>query len=153
MEKPPLPQTSKGPASPPKKKKRLSQEEKRQAETNFLLAFQSRNYAYMSDLLQEFPFLKKVRFKNSRAFADIPESDYYLCPEGWSPLHIASYKKDLELLDFLLNLDLEFRAKKRPGGESLESNPLHIALKRDFKAGVKNILSHVGVKETAIKLP
>ena len=150
MEKPPPPKKSTNPQAQ-KKKKRLSQEEKRQAETNFLLAFQTQNYPYMFDLVQEFPFLKAIRFKEAGAFEDIPKEDHHLCPEGFSPLQIASYKKDLELLDFLLNLDMEFRAKKRPGGESLESNPLHIALKRDFKEGVKRILSHAGFSPFGLK--
>ena len=123
-------------------KTRKTKAEKIQAEKDFLLAFQRRNKANMNELIRQFPFLKKIRFTDSFLLEEIPIIDRQWCPRGWSPLQIASYKKDLDLLEFLLSLDMEFRAKKKPGGESLESNPLHIAIRRDFREGAKKILSH-----------
>lgn len=115
---------------------------KAQAEKDFLLAFQRRDKIDMSLLIEQFPFLKGIRFTDPSLLEEISEFDRHWCPKGWSPLQIASYRKDSDMLDFLLTIGMDFRTKKRQGGESLESNPLHIAIRRDFKEGAKRILSH-----------
>lgn len=123
---------------------RLTKQRKEEITQDFFTAFKNENFVGMRSLVTEFPFLKKVRLKDPAALEGILERHRRWCPRGWSPLGIAAYKKQLDLFNFLLTLDMDVRTIKRQGGGSVESNPLHISLRRGFRAGVVNILAHVG---------
>ena len=114
------------------------------AEMDFLLAFKGRNAMGMISLIKEFPFLKDTRFKDPSVLDQIPEKHRYWCPRGWSPAQIASYIRDIDLLNFVLSLEMNIRSMKKTGGESVESNPLHISIQRDFKEGAIRILEFAG---------
>lgn len=129
-------------------RRRVLRQEKEQAKQDFLAAFKNSSILSMIRLVREFPFLKTVRYSNDPyLLSRIREKDLKWCPKGWSPIQIASYIKDIELLNFLLGLDMDVYSIKRPGGENLESNPLHIAIKKDFKEGAMAILHHVGFQK------
>ena len=122
---------------------RLTQKRKEEATAEFLEAFERKDFKKIKSLIIQFPFLKAVRFKNpSFINRSVEKTDRIWCPEGWGPLQLATYTKDLQTLDWLLKLDFNVRTKKKTGGVSLESNPLHIAIKRNFPIGAKKILEH-----------
>lgn len=116
--------------------KTKKEEEQRQ---RFLLAFKSKNPTEMKDLVTKFPNLKEVRFTSE----EIPEWEPDWEQESWSPTQFAAHEKDLELLNFFLDLDMDIRSRKKPGGESLENNPLHISFDKEFKKGIVRILKHM----------
>ena len=124
-------------------KKRVT---KQQVWQNLLTAFMNRNFTDMVNLVKEFPFFKKekIRFTDPSLLERIPMEHRRWCPKGWSFLQVAAYEKDLRLLDFLLDLDMNVRTISALGGVSVESNPLHISIRRDFKAGAERVLKHVG---------
>ena len=125
---------------------RSTKAKKEQAEKNFLKAFQDNNYQEMIEIVENFPFLKTIRFDHS-ALPDNPISKEHQkkwMPLGWSPPQVAAYEKDIEKLIFFLELGFNPRTKKRTGGVSLEHNPLHIAIKVYFANGVSMTLKHVG---------
>lgn len=131
--------------------KRLTQQQKDQIRDFFLSAFKSRNLKDMRKLVRNFPFLKEIRFTDSSLLKEISEYDRYWCPKGWSPLQISAYKKDLDFLDFFLDLGMDIRTVKGPGGVSLESNPLHIAIRMDFEEGAERILTYAKKTNFSLK--
>ena len=127
-----------------RKKGRLTKQRKEEITQDFLTAFKSENFVDMRNLVMEFPFLRKVRIKDPAALKGIAGKDRHWCPRGWSPLGIAAYKKQLDLFKFLLSLAMDIRTIKKQGGESVESNPLHISLRRGFREGVVDVLEYAG---------
>ena len=111
----------------------------------FFEHFHNRNIKQIEKIVLANPFLKKARvpFTNS----DIKKEYHSLVPLGWTPLQMASYLKDLELLNLLLKLDFNLKTQKKQGGISREDNPLHIAIKRNFSKGAESILNHVSYVE------
>ena len=126
------------------KSKKLSKTEKEYKITVQLYqAIEKRDFNSIIFLSDKFPFLKEIRFNDSNFInKNIHKDHQHLCPEGWSPVQLATYKRDIELLKMFLNLNFAFRTKKRQGGVSLEYNPLHIAIKIDFTQGAQYILNH-----------
>ena len=132
-QKPVAKKTSSAKARPPTRK---------QITQNFLESFHARDTTQIKELVLKHPFLKKVRFPIDQS--SIQKEHQHWMPEGWTPPQMASYLKDLELLSLFLELDFNLRTKKKTGGVSVEDNPLHIAIKRNFLEGAKSILNHVG---------
>ena len=126
------------------KPKKLSKTEKEYKITVQLYqAIEKRDFNSIIVLSDKFPFLKEIRFNDPNFInKNIHKDHQHLCPEGWSPVQLAAYKRDIELLKMLLNLKFAVRTKKRQGGVSLEYNPLHIAIKIDFIEGAQYILNH-----------
>ena len=132
-----------------KPKKSYSKEEKEALSKEFLYHYDKKDKESMEALVTQNPFLKNIR---------IPLPDYVLIkfPKqmgwfdaeiGWTPLQMASYNRDLDLLKFFLKLGFPYKAKKKKGGISVEYNPLHIAIVRDFPEGAKSILSEAGLQK------
>ena len=115
-----------------------------QVSKEFLLAFKSKDAKSMMELVREFPFLKEIRFTDPSLLEEINKKNRSWCPEGWSPLQIEAYRGDIWWFDFFLKLGMDIRARKKPGGGSKESNPLHISIKRDFYEGASRILDFIG---------
>ena len=128
-----------------KRKKRLTKQQKKKAKQDFLTAFKNENLLDMKRLVEEFPFLKEVRFTDPAVLEGIHEKDRRWCPKGWGPLQIAAYKKQGALFDFLLSLDMNVRTIKKPGNVSIENNSLHISIKRNFRVGAIKVLEYVGL--------
>ena len=126
-----------------KRNKRVT---KQQVQQNLLTAFMNRNFTDMANVVKEFPFLKKekIRFTDPSLLERIPMEHRRWCSKGWGLLQIVAYEKDFKLLDFLLDLDMNVRTISALGGVSVESNPLHISIRRDFKAGAERVLEYVG---------
>ena len=128
-------------------RRRTSKLQKQQAQEDFLRAFKNNEAVEMIRLVKEFPFLKTVRFTDPYLLGRIEKKDLNWCPKGWSPAQIASYIRDIELLNFVvIELGMDIRSMKAPGGETVESNPLHIAIRKDFKVGAKSLLDYVGLQ-------
>ena len=124
---------------------RVSKEKKYFISRFFIGYFKYQDFKNIEKLVLKYPFLKSERFIGSSALKNYIEKEHYgSIPDKWSPVQAASYAKDLKMLEFLLKLGFDIRSKKRQGGESLEDNPLHIAIKKDFPAGAKAILDHDG---------
>ena len=103
-------------------KSRLTKKEK--AKKDFMGAFLKNDNQAMSEIVKE-------------------HQEQWM-PVGWSPLQLAAYEKNINQLKFFLNLGFKPRTKKRQGGNSFEHNPLHIAIKMDFKEGAQTILKYIG---------
>ena len=115
---------------------------RKQIKQNFLSAFQSRDIKQLKELVLKQPFLKKTRWPVEQS--PVHKEHQNWIAEGWTPLQIASYLKDLELLNLFLELDFNVRTKKKTGGVSIEDNALHIAIKRNFLEGAESLLNHMG---------
>ena len=109
---------------------------------DFFLAFKKRNHQQIKKLVNKFPFLKEVRFESSFVNRFVEKRHLHWCPEGWSPPQLASYTKDIQILEWLLELDFNIRTKKTIKEGNIEHNPLHISIKRDFKEGAQKILAY-----------
>lgn len=133
-------------SSPQKKQteQKLTRKEKKElAEKNLLQAFEERNFQEMGNLVQEFEHLKNIRIEDSTFIENNVDKDHrHWCPKGWGLLHLAVYRQDLEMLDWLLNAGFNVRTKKKTGAVSVEHNPLHIAIRRGFIEEAKHILTH-----------
>ena len=70
-----------------------------------------------------------------------------------APLQIAGYRRTPCLLLFFLSLGFDSRTKKRRGGVSLESNSVHISVKRDFLEGIEIILDPETDRKISLKGP
>ncbi|MDE0091754.1 MAG: hypothetical protein OXN83_00520 [Oligoflexia bacterium] len=117
---------------------------------SFLHLFHTRNIKQIEKLVLEYPFLKKsARFPTLNSSIHIEHQSWM--PLGWTPPQMASYLKDLDLLNLFLKLDFNIRTQKKQGGVSLENNPLHIAIKRNFFEGAQSILNHVGHIKFGVK--
>ena len=124
---------------------RVSRRKKHIIAKLFIDYFKSQDFENMERLVVKYPFLKSERFASASDLKDyIEKEDDRSFPMGWSPVQAASFAKDLKMLEFLLKQGFDIRSKKRQGGESLEDNPLHIAIKQNFIAGAKTILNHDG---------
>ena len=129
-------------------KKKYSKAEKKKISQDFLQSFYKKDKPSMRRLVLKHPFLKAIRMPvptsvlQSRSCYDCFDLDI-----GWTPLQMASYNKDLDLLEFLLELDFEYKTKKGKGAVSLEYNPLHIAIITDFFEGAKSILLKSGLEK------
>lgn len=134
-------------------RQKISSKQKEEISQRFLTALERENFKEIKELAEKFPFLKNIRFKSSLDLINknIKEEDLSYCPEGWSPVQFAVYTKNIPLLEQLLSLNFNVRAKKKRGGESLEDNPLHIAIKVNFKEGARKILSHIGPTRFGVK--
>lgn len=124
---------------------RLTKKVKEQVKTDFLTAFNNDDFRTISELIREYPFLKNVRFDHS----DLPDNTISTedqrewmqwTPLGWSPLQLTAYTKNVSQLDFFLRQGFNPRTQKRIA----EHNPLHIAIKQDFREGVRVTLKYVG---------
>ncbi|MDE0150928.1 MAG: hypothetical protein OXK80_00305 [Bdellovibrionales bacterium] len=143
---PPTEQTSMSEQSTSKPKtRRLTKKVKEQIKKDFLTAFNNDDFLTISELIREYPFLKDVRFDHS----DLPDNTISTedqrewmqwTPLGWSPLQLAVYTKNISQLEFFLKRKFNPRTQKRIA----EHNPLHIAIKQDFREGVRMILKYVG---------
>ena len=109
---------------------------------DFLQTFEKRDFQQIKSMVNKFPFLKDVRFNIFLINHLVEEKHLNWCPNGWSPLQLASYAKDIQMLEWFLELGFNIRIKKTIRGVSLEHNPLHIAIKRDFKEGAEQILAY-----------
>jgi len=119
-------------------------QKKEQAVQNFIQAFESQNVQNITNLVKEFPFLKSVRITDTKWLdKKIRKNEQKWCPEGWSFLQVASYTRNILMTKILLGLNFDVRSKKGRGGLSLEHNPLHIAIKKNYITGLEIIFSYI----------
>lgn len=132
----------------PQKKTRYSKKEKELLSQTFFDFFYKKDKRSIKSLVSAHPFLRNARTPlplqvlNSSAYRS-----WFDLEAGWTPLQIAAYNKDLDLLKFLLDMGFNYRAKKERGGVSTEYNPLHIAISADFKKGAESILQAAGLQK------
>ena len=110
---------------------------------NFINSFRNRDFVQMNKLVTDFPFLKSLRITDFLFLKDYIEDLTVLerFPEGISPVHVAVYSRDLEMLDNCLKMGLKLRTIKRKRG-SIEPNPLHVAIGEGFYLKANMILKH-----------
>ena len=130
-----------------KKKSRYTQAEKAYILESFKQALNNRDKSSMRELALNYPFLKTLRRALPVSIAEASlDKGWFDVELGWTPLQMAVYYKDLNLLNFLLNLGFEYRAKKDKK-RSLEYNPLHLAIEKNFPEGAKSILKQSGFQK------
>jgi len=132
----------------PHRKPKYSKKEKELLSQTFLDFLSKKDKASMKNLVLEHPFLQDIRLPLSQEL--LSSSDYkgwFDLETGWTPLQMATYNKDLDLLQFLLDMGFDYNSKKSRGGVSIEYNPLHIAIVTDFQIGAESILQAVGLQK------
>ncbi|MGI9548792.1 MAG: hypothetical protein ACR2M7_02270 [Bdellovibrionales bacterium] len=127
------------------KKSRLTKEKFAGKKAEILQALKATDLVELRLLLEQYPQLKNQRWTHEEdpAFFKQIGEDYKWCPKGWGLLQIAAYLKEPNLLNLFLNLNVNVRARKTKGGESIEDNALHIALRRNYTQGIEIIFSHL----------
>ena len=126
---------------PSKKQTHLSKKERGK---KLVQAFNDKNFQEIEDLVKIYPDLKNIRITDTSFLNEkIELKDQDWSPRGWGLLQLASYSKDIEMLDKLLQLDFPIRTNKVKN-RSIESNSLHIALRKNFQEGVSRILKQSG---------
>ena len=127
--------------------KRTNKSTKAEIAHELLDAVSYDDFSKVIELITKNPFLKNknIRFTSGSLIDRISEKDKAWAPRGWGVLQLMAYFENLKMLDTLLDLGVDIRTQKRTGGVSVESNALHIAIKKqDFEA-VELILGNYNI--------
>ena len=80
--------------------------------------------SYMNDELDSNSLIVELQTRKESCLPNLDFNGFY---DGWTPIHYAAYKRDLNLFTFLVNEGVDLKAKT----EGENDNIMHLALKNE----------------------